>query len=42
MEKKKVLDWWARFYIDRENNIIDGKKKGFIVFYKDELRKIGV
>ena len=41
MEKKKVLDWWARFYIDRENNIIDSKKKGFIVFNKDELRKIG-
>ena len=41
MEKKKVLDWWARFYIDGENNIVDGKNKGFIVFYKDELRKIG-
>ena len=37
MEKKKVFDWWAKSYIDRENNIIDGKKKGFIVFYKDEL-----
>ena len=32
--KKKVLDWWARFYIDGENNIVDGKNKGFIVFYK--------
>lgn len=42
MEKKKVFDWWAKFYIDRENKIMDGKKKGFIVFYKDELRKIGV
>ena len=35
-------DWWAKFYIDRENKIMGGKKKGFIVFYKDELRKIGV
>lgn len=42
MEKKKVFDWWAKFYIDRENKIMDGKKKRFIVFYKDELRKIGV
>ena len=41
MEKKKVLDWWARFYIDRENNIMGGKKKEFIVFNKEELRKIG-
>ena len=39
--KKKVLDWWARFYIDRENNIMGGKKKEFIVFNKEELRKIG-
>lgn len=39
-EKKKVLEWWSRFYIDRENNIIDDKKKGFIVFNKDDLQQI--
>ena len=41
MEKKKVLDWWSRYYIDKENKIIDNDKKGFIVFNKDELQKIG-
>ena len=40
MYKKKVLDWWSLFYIDRENEIIDDKKKGFIVFNKEELQKI--
>lgn len=40
MKKKKVLEWWSRFYIDRENDIIDDKKKGFIVFNKDDLQKI--
>lgn len=39
-EKLKVLEWWSRFYIDRENDIIDDKKKGFIVFNKDELQQI--
>ncbi len=39
-EKKKVLEWWSRFYIDRENNIIDDKKKGFIVFNKDDLQQV--
>ena len=41
-EKKKVLEWWSRFYIDKENEIIDDKKKGFIVFNKDELQQIEV
>ena len=40
MYKKKVLDWWSLFYIDRENEVIDDKKKGFIVFNKEELQKI--
>ena len=40
MTKKKVLEWWSRFYIDRENNIIDDKKKGFIVFQKESLQEI--
>lgn len=39
-EKDKVLEWWSRFYIDRENNIIDDKKKGFILFNKEELEQI--
>lgn len=42
MKKKKVLGWWSRFYIDRENGVMDKKKKGFIVFNKKELQKIGV
>ena len=40
MKKKKVLEWWSRFYIDKENDIIDDKKKGFIVFNKDDLQQI--
>ena len=40
MYKKKVLDWWSLFYIDRENEVIGDKKKGFIVFNKEELQKI--
>lgn len=40
MKKKKVLEWWSRFYIDRENEVIDDKKKGFIVFNKDDLHQI--
>lgn len=39
-EKNKILGWWSRFYTDRENNIIDEKKKGFIVFNKGELEQI--
>lgn len=40
--RKKILEWWSRFYIDKENDIIDGKKKGFIVFNKDELQQVEV
>ena len=40
-EKKTVLEWWSTFYIDRENEIKDDKKKGFIVFNKDDLHEIG-
>lgn len=39
-EKNRILDWWSRFYIDGENNIIDNKKKGFIVFDKEKLQHI--
>lgn len=38
--KKSFLDWWGNHTIDRENNIIDEKKKGFIFFNKDDLQKI--
>lgn len=40
-KKKTVLEWWSTFYIDRENEIKDDKKKGFIVFNKDDLHEIG-
>lgn len=40
--RKKILEWWSRFYIDKENDIIDDKKKGFIVFNKDELQQVEV
>lgn len=39
--KNSFLDWWGNFTIDREKGIIDDKKKGFIVFNKDELQQIG-
>ncbi len=37
--KEKFLEWWSKFYIDKENNRIDDKKKGFIAFNKDELQQ---
>ena len=40
-KKKTVLEWWSTFYIDRENEIKDDEKKGFIVFNKDDLHEIG-
>lgn len=40
--KNSFLDWWGNHTIDRVNNIIDEKKKGFIVFNKDDLHEIGV
>lgn len=39
-EKNKVLGWWSRYYTDRENNIIDDEKKGFVLFKEQELRQI--
>lgn len=39
--KNSCLDWWGNFTIDRENNIVDDEKKGFIVFNKEELHMIG-
>ncbi len=39
--KNKYLEWWSRVYIDREKGIQDTKKKGFIVFNKEELQLIG-
>lgn len=37
--KKKVLDWWARFYIDRENKIMDGKRKDSLFLIKMNFEK---
>ncbi|WP_296865563.1 DUF6932 family protein [uncultured Methanobrevibacter sp.] len=39
--KNSFLEWWGNHTIDRKNGIIDDKKKGFIVFNKDDLQKIG-
>ena len=42
MEKKKVLDWWARFYIDGENKIMMVKIKDSLFFIKISFEKLGL
>ena len=38
--KNSFLEWWGNHTIDRQNGVIDDKKKGFVVFNKDDLQKI--
>ena len=40
-EIDKIKEWWSRFYLDEEKTIIDEKAKGFILFDKEQLIRIG-
>ena len=40
-EIDKIKGWWSRFYLDEEKTILDEKPKGFILFNKKQLGKLG-
>ena len=39
-EIDKIKGWWSRFYLDDKKTILDDKKKGYILFYENDLKKI--
>ena len=36
-----IKEWWSRFYLDEEKTILDDKPKGYVLFEKEQLEKIG-